>query len=97
MNRINVISKGIVDYYSKYQKGYIGDVYDNIDEAISDIKDLLNTSPEGQMEEILDEINYLFKNEDLGRPKNMEQLHYACTIAFCLNKIVYEKAIELGE
>lgn len=97
MNKIEITSNLIVDYYSEYQDGYIGDTYNNRDEAISDIKDLLNVSPKGQIEEILDEINHVIKNEDLRKFKNIKQLDHAFAIALCINEVMYDKEKELGE
>lgn len=87
----------IVNYYSQYQKSYIGDMYDNKEEAVSDVKDLLKLSPKNQMEEILNEINHNFKNKDLRRTKNINQINFALTIALCINEIMHEKEKELGE
>lgn len=97
MSKINIVSDIIVDYYNEYQEGYIGDTYSNRDEAINDIRDLLDVSPKNQIEEILDEINYIIKNKDLRKLINIKQLDHAFTIALCVNEIMHDKEKELGE
>ena len=53
MSKIDIAANLIVDYYNEYQEGYIGDTYSNRDEAINDIKDLLDVSPKNQMMKLI--------------------------------------------
>lgn len=95
MNKIDGLSNMIVDYYSDYQEGYIGDTYKDRKAAIDDISTLLKESPRNQMEEIVAEVNNLLLNSDLRRNSNIARLQMAFTIALCTNEVMYDKSKEL--
>ncbi len=95
MNKIDILSNMIVDYYSDYQEGYIGETYKDREEAIDDISTLLKESPKSQMEEIVEEINHLLLNSDLRKNLNIARFKMAFTIALCTNEVMYDKSKEL--
>lgn len=95
MNKIEILSNMIVDYYTDYQEGYIGETYENRKEALGDIKKLLKEYPKSQMEEMVDEIKHLLLNCDLSRNSKIAQLQMAFTISLCINELMYDKNKEL--
>lgn len=95
MNKIDILSNMIVDYYIDYQEGYIGETYKDRKEAIDDISNLLKVSSRSQMEEIVEEVNNLLLNSDLRRNSNIARLQMAFTIALCTNEVMYDNSKEL--
>jgi len=95
MNKIDILTHRIVDYYDNYYDDYIGKIYKNKEEAFNNVNNLLNCSTRNQVQEMLNEINHLFLNSDLIKGYNKEQLQASLEIALGINELMYDKTREM--
>ncbi len=91
MMKITELANNVCDYFGQYRKNFIGEIYEDKDEAYQDIMRMLKSNPRNLLEEVAQDLYNLVLNKDLNYDDNFNQLYHSLNISRMINEFSFSK------